>query len=124
MISICSNNVLPEITIFTDSDGLRALAMFLRARGSLFICEAYQGDLRETCIWLNGARYTPNRDKLVCMEKDGFLEIEGNLASISWLSEYLEELAGTAGFEHVHIGYYDGHPFLQPNHIELIVCEV
>lgn len=125
MITVNANVDLPEITIFVDHIGIRGLAEFL-LQGEEILMKLVDVDraLPRNCVALRSAVILRNDKKLACKKNGDCLQISGDQISVRWLAEYLTDLASNPGFNHIHIEYYDGHPFLDASHTSLVICEI
>lgn len=124
MIAAVSSVEVAQILLRADREGYEGLARFLRGDpAALLTLDDAVALSSEATVPLTNARIVVTDSKLACRESDGCLIFSSDRDSLHWLADYFAELAITRGFGHVHLDYYEGHPYLAPEHVEVVAEE-
>ena len=126
MISVHKNTELGEMSVYGNSKDLRDFSAWLKEskNGECTPLRTGTFAVEHNCVELHEARVNLSLGKLAASHLGNLLVIEGSTEAIHWLADYVNELANEPGFRHVHIGYYEGHPYVDKKHVEVVIVEM
>ncbi|MET8092046.1 hypothetical protein [Micromonospora sp. NPDC005220] len=109
-------SVAEGVAITSDLTGLRRLADLVATGGRLNLAQRAQpGRLRGVLVGLADGPVA------ISVDDRGYLTVHGGAESRSVLADLLRDVAAMDDGGHVHLEYVEGHEFLAPDSVPLIL---